>query len=90
MIDNAVKIGAVEDIIISTKVLGNAGHAGSLKTLMKLLPGFSASAATMPTRVHIEATLALRKLARIETERVRERLHNQEHLRALLFQCVDF
>lgn len=89
MIDNAVKNGAVEEIIINTKVLGNAGHAGSLKTLTKLLPG-GASAATLPIRVHIEATLALRKLARIETERVRERVHNQEHLRDLLFQCADF
>lgn len=90
MIDNAVKNSAVEEVIISTKVLGNAGHAGSLKTLMKLLPGFGASAATMPTRVHIEATLALRKLAKTETERVRERVHNQQHLRDLLFQCADF
>lgn len=89
MIDNAVKNGAVEEIIINTKVLGNAGHAGSLKTLMKLLPG-SASAATLPIRVHIEAMLALRKLARIETERVKVRVHNQEHLRDLLFQCANF
>lgn len=89
MIDKALKNGAVEEIIISTKVLGNAGHAGSLKTLMKLLPGCLVCP-TMPTRVHIEATLALRKLARIENERVRERVHNQEHLRDLLFQCADF
>lgn len=74
---------------MGVKVVGNAGHPGSLKTLMKLLPSFGASAARVPHRVHVEAALALRNIALREPRMVS--VHNQEHPRdrPLLFQCAN-
>ncbi|KAG7282875.1 hypothetical protein CRUP_020713 [Coryphaenoides rupestris] len=56
----------IEEAIIALKVLGNAGHPGSLKPIMKILPVFSTAAAALPMNVHIEAILALRNMAKKE------------------------
>ena len=56
----------VEDIITLLKVLGNAGHPHSLKTITKVLPLFGSAAATLPTRVHVDAILAMRNIAKKE------------------------
>uniref|UniRef100_H3C494 Vitellogenin 2 n=1 Tax=Tetraodon nigroviridis TaxID=99883 RepID=H3C494_TETNG len=61
---------AAEELILGVKVLGNAGHPGSLKTLMKLLPSFGASGTRVPHRVHVEAALALRNIAKKEPRMV--------------------
>ncbi|XP_010782071.1 vitellogenin-2-like [Notothenia coriiceps] len=68
----AVARGEIEELIITLKVLGNAGHPGSLKTIMKLLPGFGSAAASLPLRVHIDAVLALRNIAKREPKMVQE------------------
>lgn len=68
---NAVARGAVEELIIALKVLGNAGHPVSLKPIMKLLPGFGSAGASLPHRVHIDAVLAMRNIAKKEPKMVR-------------------
>ncbi|XP_034002721.1 vitellogenin-2-like [Trematomus bernacchii] len=68
----AVAKGEIEELIMTLKVLGNAGHPGSLKTIMKLLPGFGSAAASLPLRVHIEAVLALRNMAKREPKMIQE------------------
>lgn len=55
---------------MALKVLGNAGHPASLKTIMKLLPGFGGAAASMPMTVQIDAVLALRNIAKKEPKLV--------------------
>ncbi|XP_056132380.1 vitellogenin-2-like [Lampris incognitus] len=61
-----------EDLIVLLKVLGNAGHPASLKPIMKLLPGFGTAAAALPLRVHIDAILALRNIAKKEPKTVQD------------------
>ncbi|KAI9519342.1 Vitellogenin-2 [Dissostichus eleginoides] len=68
----AVARGEIEELIMTLKVLGNAGHPGSLKTIMKLLPGFGSAAASLPLRVHIDAVLALRNIAKREPKMIQE------------------
>lgn len=67
----AVARGEMEELIIAIKVLGNAGHPASLKPIMKLLPGFGNAAAGLPLRVHIDAVLAMRNIAKREPKMVR-------------------
>lgn len=50
--------------------MGNAGHPASLKTIMKLLPGFGNAADAVPLRVQIDAILALRNIAKKEPKMV--------------------
>uniref|UniRef100_A0A8D0ADU3 Vitellogenin-2-like n=1 Tax=Sander lucioperca TaxID=283035 RepID=A0A8D0ADU3_SANLU len=68
----AVARGEIEEVIVTLKVLGNAGHPASLKPIMKLLPGFGSAAAGLPQRVHIEAVLALRNIAKKEPKMIQE------------------
>lgn len=79
--------GAEDKLIPAVKALGNAGHSSSLKLLMKLIPCISAGAARLPHRVHLEAVLALRNIAKKEPRRVRA--HNREHGRNLRLHSVD-
>lgn len=78
---------AVEQLILGVKVLGNAGHPASLKTLMKLLPGFGGVAPMPQYRLHVESVLALRNIAKKEPRMVR--VHNQENPQDLVFKCAD-
>uniref|UniRef100_A0AAR2K7R8 Vitellogenin domain-containing protein n=1 Tax=Pygocentrus nattereri TaxID=42514 RepID=A0AAR2K7R8_PYGNA len=66
----AIAKGEISEISLALKVLGNAGHPASLKPIMKLLPGFGSAAAAMPTRVHVDAILALRNIAKKEPKLV--------------------
>ncbi|KAL6468671.1 hypothetical protein MHYP_G00221950 [Metynnis hypsauchen] len=66
----AIAKGEISEISLALKVLGNAGHPASLKPIMKLLPGFGSAAAAMPTRVHVDAILALRNIAKNEPKLV--------------------
>ncbi|XP_076582004.1 vitellogenin-2-like isoform X3 [Chaetodon auriga] len=68
----ALARGEVGELIIALKVLGNAGHPASLKPIMKVLPGFGSAAASLPHRVHIEAALALRNIAKKEPKMIQE------------------
>ncbi|KAM9761569.1 vitellogenin 2 [Menidia menidia] len=62
----------MDQLTLALKVLGNAGHPGSLKTIMKLLPGFGSTAPSLPHRIHIDAALALRKIARKEPKLIQD------------------
>ncbi|XP_034438303.1 vitellogenin-2-like [Hippoglossus hippoglossus] len=68
----ALAKGKVEELIILLKVLGNAGHPASLKPILKLLPGFGSAAANLPLRVHIDAVLALRNIAKREPKMIQD------------------
>uniref|UniRef100_A0A668A1Y2 Uncharacterized protein n=1 Tax=Myripristis murdjan TaxID=586833 RepID=A0A668A1Y2_9TELE len=68
----AVAKGEFEELVILLKVLGNAGHPGSLKTIMKLLPGFGSAAASLPMRIQIDAILALRNIAKKEPRMIQD------------------
>lgn len=57
-----------EKLIKTLKVVGNAGHPSSLKPIRKL---FSGANEQLPLRVHIEAVLALRNIAKREPKLVR-------------------
>lgn len=67
----AVASGDIKELTVVLKVLGNAGHPASLKPITKLLPGFGSAAANLPHRVHIDAILALRNIAKKESKKVR-------------------
>lgn len=66
----AISKGEIREITLALKVMGNAGHPASLKTIMKLLPGFGSAAAAVPLRVQIDAILALRNIAKNEPKMV--------------------
>ncbi|CAJ1060691.1 vitellogenin 2 [Xyrichtys novacula] len=68
----AIARGEIEEIVLALKVLGNAGHPASLKPIMKLLPGFGSAAASVPHRIHIDAALALRNIAKKEPKMIQE------------------
>uniref|UniRef100_A0A3P8VY26 Vitellogenin-2-like n=1 Tax=Cynoglossus semilaevis TaxID=244447 RepID=A0A3P8VY26_CYNSE len=68
----ALNKGNVEEITIALKVLGNAGHPASLKPIMKFLPGFGSAAANLPHRVHNDAILAMRNIAKKEPKMIQE------------------
>lgn len=65
----AIAKADVAEIILAVKVLGNAGHPASIKTIMKLLPGFGTAAAALPVRVHVDAVMALRNVAKFDRRR---------------------
>uniref|UniRef100_A0A673LG27 Vitellogenin-like n=1 Tax=Sinocyclocheilus rhinocerous TaxID=307959 RepID=A0A673LG27_9TELE len=52
-----------EDMILALKALGNAAHPSSIKTLLKFLPGYTAGAEKLPTRVQSAAVQSFRLLA---------------------------
>lgn len=71
LVVKAVTANDVGKLVLALKVLGNAGHPASLKTIMKLLPTFGSGAAALPVRVHVDAILALRNIAKKEPRMVR-------------------
>ena len=75
----------IEELVLALKVLGNAGHPASLKPIMKLLPGFGSAAASLPMRVHIDAVLALRNIAKKDPKIVRTK---HLHLSLCPIQCT--
>ncbi len=64
----------IPEITLALKVLGNAGHPASLKPIMKLLPGLKIAATSLPLRVHVDAILALRNIAKKEPKLASVRL----------------
>uniref|UniRef100_A0A7N8XL44 Vitellogenin 3, phosvitinless n=1 Tax=Mastacembelus armatus TaxID=205130 RepID=A0A7N8XL44_9TELE len=51
------------DMIIALKALGNAGHPGSIKTIMYFLPGVAATPVDLPPRVLSAAVQSMRLIA---------------------------
>ncbi|NXE45337.1 VIT2 protein, partial [Casuarius casuarius] len=70
----AASKGHAEDMALALKAIGNAGEPASIKRILKFLPTFSPAAAAFPNRIHADAVLALRKIARKDPAKVRERL----------------
>lgn len=61
----------IEETILLLKVIGNAGHASSLKPIMKILPiSHSLAAQALPLRVQVAALMALRNIAKKEPKKV--------------------
>lgn len=61
-----------DELSLALKVVGNAGHPSSLKPIMKLLPGFGSAASSLEHRVHVDAVMAMRKIAKREPKMVRQ------------------
>ncbi|XP_067156561.1 vitellogenin-2-like [Apteryx mantelli] len=70
----AASKGHAEDMALALKAIGNAGEPASIKHILKFLPTFSPVAAALPNRIHADAVLALRKIARKDLAKVRQTL----------------
>ncbi|OPJ77397.1 hypothetical protein AV530_007725 [Patagioenas fasciata monilis] len=68
----AVSKGDAKDMALALKAISNAGEPASIKRILKFLPTFSLAAASLPNRIHADAVLALRKIARKDPAKVRE------------------
>ncbi|TRZ24564.1 hypothetical protein HGM15179_002511 [Zosterops borbonicus] len=68
----ATSRGDAKDMSLALKAIGNAGEPASMKRILKFLPTFSSAAASLPNRIHADAVLALRKIARKDPAKVRE------------------
>ncbi|XP_010119422.1 PREDICTED: vitellogenin-2-like, partial [Chlamydotis macqueenii] len=68
----AASKGDAKDVALALKAIGNAGEPASIKRILKFLPTFSPAAASLPNRIHADAVLAMRKIARKDLAKVRE------------------
>lgn len=68
----ATSKGDAKDMALALKAIGNAGEPASIKRILKFLPTFSQAAASLPNRIHADAVLALRKIARKAPAKVTE------------------
>ncbi|NXP05893.1 VIT2 protein, partial [Thinocorus orbignyianus] len=68
----ATSKGDAKDMALALKAIGNVGEPASIKRILKFLPTFSPAAASLPNRIHVDAVLALRKIARKDPAKVRE------------------
>ncbi|XP_075326632.1 vitellogenin-1-like [Odontesthes bonariensis] len=71
-LDDAVAKRETEKIILLIKVLGNARHPATLKSITKIMPIHGTAAASLPMRVHAEAIMALRNFAKKESRMVQQ------------------
>ncbi|XP_028259009.1 vitellogenin 3, phosvitinless [Parambassis ranga] len=63
MAAEALGSGNEEDMVLVLKALGNAGHPGSIKTIMRFLPGVAANPVDLPPRVLNAAVQSMRLIA---------------------------
>ncbi|XP_073718321.1 vitellogenin-like [Misgurnus anguillicaudatus] len=70
MAAEAIAKNDFHEISLALKVMGNAGHPASLKTITKVLPGLRSAATTLPIKVQLHAILALRNIAKKEPKLV--------------------
>ncbi|XP_051977952.1 vitellogenin-like [Xyrauchen texanus] len=66
----AIAKNDIHEMTLTLKVLGNAGHPASFKTIMKLLPGLRTAGASLPIRVQVDAIMAMRNIAKKEPKLV--------------------
>nr|XP_033476965.1 vitellogenin 3, phosvitinless [Epinephelus lanceolatus] len=59
----SLRNGNEENMVIALKALGNAGHPGSIKTIMRFLPGVAATPVDLPPRVLSAAVQSMRLIA---------------------------
>uniref|UniRef100_A0A3Q3XMJ5 Uncharacterized protein n=1 Tax=Mola mola TaxID=94237 RepID=A0A3Q3XMJ5_MOLML len=62
----------MQEIIVQLKVLGNAGHPSSIKPITKILPIHGTMGVSLPVRVHAEAIMALRNIAKKQPTQVQD------------------
>lgn len=70
MAAEAIAKNDFHEISLALKVMGNAGHPASLKTITKVLPGLRSAATTLPVKVQVNAVLAMRNIAKKEPKLV--------------------
>ncbi|XP_070765014.1 vitellogenin 3, phosvitinless [Enoplosus armatus] len=63
MATESLRNGNEADMVIALKALGNAGHPGSIKTIMRFLPGVAATPVNLPPRVLSAAVQSMRLIA---------------------------
>lgn len=83
MATEALKAGNEAEMVIILKALGNAGHPGSIKTIMRFLPGVAANPVDLPPRVLSAAVQSMRLIAARDPHSVRA-IHNQQAYKMLL------
>lgn len=66
-----MKAGNETDMVIALKALGNAGHPGSIKTIMRFLPGVAATPVDLPPRVLSAAVQSMRLMSARDPHSVR-------------------
>lgn len=71
MATDGMKSGNEADMVIALKALGNAGHPGSIKTIMRFLPGVAATPMDLPPRVLSAAVQSMRLMAARDPHSVR-------------------
>lgn len=71
MATEALRDNDKEDMILVLKALGNAGHPGSIKTIMRFLPGVAATPKDLPPAVQSAAVQAMRLIAARDPHSVR-------------------
>lgn len=70
--------GKEADMVIALKALGNAGHPGSIKTIMRFLPGVAANPVDLPPRVLSAAVQSMRLIAARDPQSVTIKYNMQE------------
>ncbi|XP_068175413.1 vitellogenin 3, phosvitinless [Antennarius striatus] len=68
----SLRNGNEADMVLALKALGNAGHPGSIKTIMRFLPGVSANPVDLPPRVQNAAMQSMRLIAARDPQSVQE------------------
>nr|AVA30493.1 vitellogenin C [Scatophagus argus] len=68
----SLRNGNEADMVITLKALGNAGHPGSIKTIMRFLPGVAATPVDLPPRVLSAAVQSMRLIAARDPHSVQE------------------
>lgn len=63
MATDALRRNDREEMVLALKALGNAGHPGSIKTIMRFLPGVAATPVDLPAFVQSSAVQAMRLIA---------------------------
>ncbi|XP_068447341.1 vitellogenin 3, phosvitinless [Clinocottus analis] len=72
MAQESLRTGNHTDMVLALKALGNAGHPGSIKTIMRFLPGVAATPVDLPPRVLSAAVQSMRLIAARDPQRVQE------------------
>ncbi|XP_075944739.1 vitellogenin 3, phosvitinless isoform X1 [Anarhichas minor] len=68
----SLRNGNQTDMVLALKALGNAGHPGSIKTIMRFLPGVAATPVDLPPRVLSAAVQSMRLIAARDPDSVHD------------------
>ncbi|KAI9519363.1 hypothetical protein NQZ68_029530 [Dissostichus eleginoides] len=68
----SLRKGDDADMVLALKALGNAGHPGSIKTIMRFLPGVAANPVDLPPRVLSAAVQSMRLIAARDPQSVQD------------------